>query len=134
MKLTNGEFFDRWTILLQKATFDQIAASELNLFEKELQENFKDPKFGETVTSVDFLKHLTLLSVANSKIWENEAAIRQTYKNDPANNKELTLEEIGRRTLIIRDHNKIRISAKNKINELFGDMKDNKVNHQSAEK
>ncbi len=132
MKLSTGDFFDRWVILHQKATFDTTAASELELFNKELDLLLKEEKFRQTISSVEFFRQLTLLSVTNAKIWENEAAIRQSYKDDPANDKQLTLEEIGRRTLIIRDHNKIRVASKNKINELFGELKDNKINHQSA--
>lgn len=133
MRMTDGDFFDRYTILQQKAKFDEQANTELNMFNFELRNVLEDPKFKKVVASAEFLQQLVLLSVANSKIWENEAAIRDTNKSDPANDRKLTLEEIGRRTLIIREHNKQRVEAKNKINSLFGsDRQDNKVNHQSA--
>jgi hypothetical protein len=60
---------------------------------------------------------------ANTRIWILESDIR--------NGKDMPLEEVGRRALQIRDINRMRIEAKNKINEIFGDYQEIKVNHAS---
>lgn len=64
---------------------------------------------------------------ANGKCWDREAAIRQGRDN------ELGLEEIGRRTIELRDLNKERIALKNKIAEEIGiDFFEVKTDHASA--
>ena len=63
----------------------------------------------------------------NSRIWDLEAAIRQGKE------KELGLEEVGRRALSIRNNNGIRIRIKSSIVEKIGlGYKDIKINHASA--
>lgn len=67
------------------------------------------------------------LYVANGKCWDLEAAIRQ------GRDAELGLEEVGRRAIQLRDLNKIRIEAKNRIAEQTGmDFFEVKVDHASS--
>ena len=51
------------------------------------------------------------LAIVNLKIWHLEDKIRDSKE------KELGLEEVGRRALQIRDYNSERIAVKNAINE-----------------
>jgi len=63
---------------------------------------------------------------ANGKCWDLEAAIRQ------GRDAELGLEEVGRRAIQLRDLNKLRIEAKNRIAEETGmDFFEVKVDHAS---
>lgn len=67
------------------------------------------------------------LYVANGHCWDLEAAIRQ------GRDAELGLEEVGRRAIELRDLNKIRIAAKNRIAEECGlDFFEVKVDHASS--
>lgn len=66
------------------------------------------------------------LSIINIKISILEGDIRQGKE------KELGLEEVGRRALIIRNMNKERVAMKNAIKDIFKDgFKDIKVKHGS---
>ena len=68
------------------------------------------------------------LCISNIKISILEADIRQGKE------KELGLEEVGRRALEIRDINKERVALKNALKEIFKDgFRDIKVNHRSGE-
>ena len=63
----------------------------------------------------------------NRQIWDLESDIRRGKE------KELGLEEVGRRAILIRDTNKQRVAIKNKIAEETGSgFKDVKMNHGSA--
>lgn len=62
----------------------------------------------------------------NRQIWDLESDIRRGKE------KELGLEEVGRRAILIRDTNKQRVAIKNKIAEETGSgFKDVKMNHAS---
>lgn len=124
MRMPWGDFFDRWTILRMKARLDAAAAEELSRYEAELAE----------LTSSDLamvMGSVAQLAETNAKIWLVEASIRQEYGDDAEAQEDLSLEEVGRRALRIREYNKLRIQAKNRINSLFGDAPDNKVQHAS---
>jgi len=63
----------------------------------------------------------------NGRIWDLEAAIRQ------GKDKELGLEEVGRRAIKIRETNGERIRVKSEIIDNIGQgYKDIKINHASA--
>lgn len=66
------------------------------------------------------------LSITNLKIWHLEEQIRAGKE------KELTIEDIGKRALKIRDLNKERIELKNAINEDGNGFKEIKVEHRSS--
>lgn len=88
--------------------------------------NYLYNKIKSKIFKLDADEYIQKLYSINRIIWDLEAAIRQG-KDD-----ELGLEEIGRRALLIRGHNKIRITIKNEIVEKFGiGFKDVKVNHLS---
>ena len=74
--------------------------------------------------NLDFEKYLRRLYDINGKIWDLEADIRKG-KDDG-----LGLDEIGRRAILVRDYNKIRVSIKNEIiRETKMGFEDVKVNH-----
>lgn len=63
----------------------------------------------------------------NGEIWDLESDIRKGKE------KELGLEEVGRRAILIREKNKIRVGIKNEMVEKYGEgFKDIKINHASA--
>jgi len=143
MEMKVSDLLDRWTILRMKARYDDSAKKELIVFDQEVQklfkadlENYRPGEMPRTFTST-FLNALLSLQEANAKTWENESAIRNEYAKDPANtvknfkSEQEYLIEVGRKALAIRDYNKIRISAKNLIDKLFGQIPDVKVNHAS---
>lgn len=67
---------------------------------------------------------LDTLYEINKKCWDMEAAIRQGKEG------ELGLEEVGRRTLILRDFNKERNALKNQITKETGlGFPEIKINH-----
>ena len=69
------------------------------------------------------------LCIANIKISILESDIRQGKE------KELGLEEVGRRALQIRDINRERVALKNALKDIFKDgFKDIKIKHGSEEK
>lgn len=62
----------------------------------------------------------------NGECWDMESDIRKGKEG------ELGLEEVGRRTLVLRDKNKIRVGIKNEIVRVFGEgFEDVKMNHAS---
>ncbi len=125
MEMKMSDILDRWTILRMKARFDEDARKELSLFDAEYIK-MQSHRMASTLNTltVDLME-------ANAKIWENEASIRKEFSNDPTAGQDLDLEEIGRRAIIIRNHNKLRIEAKVKIDKILGNFPDNKVNHAS---
>jgi len=111
--MTVGDLFDKWSILRMKS----------RLIGEGLDEHFA---VLNEIQQFDFSKinlYVFDLIEANSKIWILESDIR--------NGKDMPLEEVGRRALQIRDINRMRIEAKNKINEIFGDYQEIKINHAS---
>lgn len=114
MKMSAGEVFDRWTILRMKARLSDEMKAEHQRYCAEIAEN----------NELAFLELLAELVEANAKIWMLEADIR--------NGKEMPLEEVGRRALLIRDHNRLRVQAKGEIDRMFGDTPDIKVDHAAA--
>jgi len=74
----------------------------------------------------DIAKYFKLLFEINGKIWSLESDIRLGKET------ELGLEEVGRRALQIRDHNKVRIQYKNELNLKYNEgFEEIKVNHSS---
>ena len=81
---------------------------------------------------LELVKALVILMEGNAKTWVVEAAIRQECPKDlAAGGPPPDLREIGRRALEIRSYNKIRCEAKAKIDEIFGDIPDRKIDHAS---
>lgn len=116
MEMSPGEICDRYTILRMKSELDDaLLPSAVD--------------YGETV--LGFVKKhpwivswLLELMEANAKIWMLESDIR--------NHKKMTLAEVGRRAILIRDHNARRVAAKEAIDKAFGAVPDRKFDHISA--
>lgn len=71
-------------------------------------------------------RYIIELKGINGRIWDLEADIRKGKE------KELTLEEVGRRALSIRDLNKERIFVKNRLAiELGEEFQEIKIDHAS---
>ena len=136
MQMKVSDVLDRWTILKMKALYDQDAKKELAIFSSEVSTIMLSIGGAAVSGSIQQINLLTLvvdLAQANARIWENEAAIRKEFENDPAAGKDLeeNLVEIGRRAKAIRGFNKLRVEAKTAIDALFGDIPDRKVQHGS---
>jgi len=72
-------------------------------------------------------EYIVKLKDINGKIWDLEFDIRKGKEG------ELGLEEVGRRAILIRENNKIRVGYKNEIVEIFNvGYKDIKMNHVSS--
>lgn len=107
MMLQKSDILDKISILILKVIHDVGVSDEL----LELLSDFMPQQ--DAMVFVDLL-------LINSKIWNLEADIRQ--------GKELSLEEIGKRALAIRDINKKRIAVKNTLSK----YKEIKIDHASA--
>jgi len=74
----------------------------------------------------DYAEMFVDLLYANTQMWNSEAGLRAIDAE------EMGLEEMGRRSLVVRDWNKKRVVIKNKIVDASGEgFKDIKVNHAS---
>lgn len=111
--MNDGEIADRYSILLLKKE---------RLQDENIMGEFK--VFHELVLAKPHLHEgVQELYKENGLIWDLESDIRRGKEA------ELGLEEVGRRAIQIRDHNKNRIAIKNKINVNW--FKEVKVNHAS---
>jgi hypothetical protein len=114
--MQTGDLVDRFTILVLKVVHSGEYPTDALLAEiKEYCDVYSTLSCSE-VDSVFF----RLLWI-NSKIWELESAIRQGKEG------QLTLEEIGKRALKIRDYNRLRVEAKNALSK----YKEIKIDHAS---
>lgn len=112
-----GEFFDKFTILMQKAFHlkDEDFEKRVIDFVAILNKNGLDGKF---------IRLLCELQMFNVKIWHNESDLRKGGEG------EFGMMEVGRRAILIRDFNKERIKRINKINEFFGEKyQDKRIDH-----
>ena len=113
MIIQRGDIFDRFSILILKATHN----TEIEAIKDELLELILEFKVSNLKEAEVFLNLLN----TNNKMWDLESDIRQGKE------KELGLEEVGRRALAIRNLNKQRIALKNSISQ----YKEIKSNHAS---
>lgn len=120
MEYPISEILDRYSIALLKKERLQIDNDqELSDLSAEI-DNYR-----KINTVVD--GYITNLKEINGKIWDLEFDIRKGKEG------ELGLEEVGRRALLIRENNKIRVGYKNDIVEIFNvGYKDIKMNHVSS--
>lgn len=126
-----SDVIDRWSILRMKVKYAPQVQKELDLYELDVK-RVLDDLTDATSTWFEVVSHLTTLAQCNAKIWEHEAAIRKEFDNDPSATNELSLTEIGRRALLIRQFNGLRNEAKSKIDNFFGEESEPKVNHISV--
>jgi hypothetical protein len=117
MKMPISEIADRYSITLLKS--ERIEGvnltDELNAYLQELNKY-------EGIQS-----YLERLYQINGEIWDLESDIRKGKENI------LGLEEVGRRAIMIRGKNKIRVGIKNEMVEKYEEgFKDIKMNHASV--
>lgn len=129
MIMKNSDVLDRWTILIMKSRFNDQAKQELKAYDLEVAAIIKRL---EKQNQLPLLKAICELQEANSKIWVLEASIRKEFKSDPLAIQHLSMEEVGKRAVQIRDFNSLRIAAKTNIDKIFKDIIDIKVDHASA--
>lgn len=128
IEMSPGEVFDRYTILRMKSEHlpdDKKLLAEAMRFHEEVRSIIEG--CDSTVGHESFTLTGILLDImeANAKIWVLESAIREPV------NGELADSEVGRRALQIREHNRKRVIAKMKIDNLMGFVPDIKVDHAS---
>jgi len=117
------EALDKYSILTLK--MERLPDDQRKIIEKEF--NFYKAVIDEYRKELDFKEEwIEKLHEINGRCWDLEAAIRSGKDG------ELSLEEIGRRTLVLRDYNKERIAQKNKVAEEIGlDFFEIKIDHAS---
>ena len=121
METPLDEILDRMSII--KLKIERIGEPHLKKQYEEYKKAVKEFKDKGIVIKKEWLEDL---SEVNSKIWDLESDIRKGKE------KELGLEEVGKRAIAIRDFNKQRIAIKNKVIEETGiGFKDVKMNHAS---
>lgn len=120
MKLSIGDIMDRWSIAyLKHQRAGQDTTEEINEYI-----NYTSGKYSQK----DVKEYFNLLLKANGDIWTLESDIRKGKEG------ELGLEEVGRRALLIRDHNGIRVKLKNELNLKYNEgFQEIKVNHASQQ-
>jgi hypothetical protein len=120
MKMPISEILDRYSIaILKKERANADNQKEINDLDGEIQ------SYREINDIID--SYIEKLILINGKIWDLESDIRKGKEG------ELGLEEVGRRAIKIREFNKVRVSYKNEVVELFGEgYKDIKMNHCSS--
>ena len=111
-----SEITDRLSIaILKQERTDVDMTSEINFYKTEL-DLYEDSDL-----------YLDKLKEVNGKIWDLESDIRSGKEGL------LGLEEVGRRALMIRDLNKIRVGYKNEMVEKYDEgFKEIKINHGSS--
>jgi len=128
MEMSIAEIADRFTIL--KLKVERLPENDdiiylFSLFNEEL--GYELSKLSSEIkASVE--KKIQALYNINAVTWSLEAEIRRG-----AIDEEKYLEEIGRRTILIRDNNKKRVAIKNDICKLVGHISglDIKIDHRS---
>jgi len=115
--MTFGDFIDRLCIVSKKATCGLPGA------EKELAEMME----WCTTAGIDGLMLLAIIRIAqtNLSIWDLEHAVRNASEGS------ITLAEVGRRSIMIRNTNRLRIENKNLLDA--GVHVEEKIKHMSED-
>jgi hypothetical protein len=113
-----ADILDRYSIVILKNEHSpNVCNVELELYQKELH------RIKERYPNFDWDGFLEYLKKINAYIWELEADIRQGAIDNE-------VQEVGRRAILIRKFNSLRVGFKNIINQLVGEgFKEIKVNH-----
>ncbi|HTZ40598.1 MAG TPA: hypothetical protein VMB77_10585 [Syntrophales bacterium] len=117
--MSPGEIIDRWTILLMKS------AADPDHFMDDYERYTNEAK--RLIAEKDIIEMVATIMEMNAKIWVLESDIRTGALADSE------VREIGRRAILIRNHNRVRVKAKASIDRLFGMIPDKKYNHGSAD-
>jgi hypothetical protein len=115
MKMPISEVADRYSIAILKK-------------ERAQADNQKEiDQLGKEISSYEGIEFfIERLIEINGKIWDLESDIRKGKE------KELGLEEVGRRAINIREFNKIRVGFKNEMVKKYDEgFEDIKMNHAS---
>ncbi len=124
MEINLGDLLDRLSIVQLKS--ERIDAQKMAAERKELESAFQEVKTRTSTLHIDWEDLLQLLKIINGYIWDLEADIRKGKEG------ELGLEEVGRRALMIRDLNNIRVWTKNLVIKSSGEgFPDIKKDHAS---
>lgn len=114
MRISLGDIADRYSICRLKKERSDIDVSA------ELESLFKE------ITNNNLTEYAEKLYIVNGQIWDLESDIRKGKEGI------LGLEEVGRRSILIRDKNKQRIEIKNEINAKYNSgFIEKKANHAS---
>lgn len=103
MKISVSDMADRYSICKLKKMNGHNVDNEINLLLNEL------------LSYVGIFEYIDLLVAVNARIWDLESDIRLGKE------KNLGLEEVGRRAIMIRNINNERIAIKNEIVEKYGE-------------
>jgi hypothetical protein len=112
MEVGPGELFDKLSISLLKS--ERLSAEQVREELDELEEAFAQTVRMHPKILVQCSDLLDLLKVINGFIWDLESDIRKGKEG------QLGLEEVGRRALMIRNLNSIRVWTKNLITRTTG--------------
>jgi len=112
MEVGPGELFDKLSISLLKS--ERLNAEQVQEELDELEGAFAQVVQIHPSVSVQCKDLLDLLKVINGFIWDLESDIRKGKEG------QLGLEEVGRRALMIRNLNSIRVWTKNLITRTTG--------------
>lgn len=128
MKLSPGELVDKWSIVQMKGQVDP--KTYVDLYQKltrevcELILNFDDALSA-------LMSAIGQLVGANSKIWLLEAGFRNGNGNEHSSVEDLV--EIGKIAIQIREINRVRVKAREAIDNLTGHIPDKKYDHLSQD-
>jgi len=126
MKTSIAEIADRCSILLHKIRNCNDIDNKTSIT-FEFREYMEEIYYFSKAYPEIFIYLIELYNI-NGEIWALESDIRKGHE------KELGIDEVGRRSILIRDKNKQRISIKNRITEHFDiGHKEIKINHASDE-
>lgn len=128
--MRTSDFLDRLTILVMKARVDRDAARELCLYLSEMEDLVQGETWSNNAAKMTLC--MAQLAEANAKTWVAEAAMRKEFESDPESDGDLCLKETGKRAIMIRGYNKLRVAARKKIDDVYGDLSDRKVDHLSS--
>ena len=119
LTVLEGDVLDRHSILMLRLEHgDKDADGDLALYDPEARELVKDSRIASLYEE---------LCDANRAIWNLESNIRQDKTGD------MSLSDIGKAAIEIRNINRRRIAAKNAVNAIFGRFLDHKIDHVSEE-
>jgi len=125
MEMSPGELLDKLAIIQLKS--ERIDPRTVQGELSQLQRAFAQTRQKAPELTVRWEDLLELLKIINSYIWDLEADIRKGREGD------LGLEEVGRRALMIRDLNRIRVWTKNLLCRASGlGAEEIKKDHASA--
>lgn len=120
MEMTIGEFLDKISIQLHKV--EKIGAESYPEFVKLTEELLlKTPadKFEEVIKGIRELYRI------NGEIWKLESDLRRGREG------KMTMRDVGKRAIKIRDWNNKRIAEQNRLIEIFGGYRNIKKDHAS---